>query len=111
MSGLCPNGLGPADGCYLGQKWAPNDPMFFLHHAMIDKIWYEWQLRSSTNKNAFGGGSISIQVDPVGAAAYPNGAPPFLDTSSAIPGDGLWDGYTVQDVMDTVGGKLCYIYA
>jgi hypothetical protein len=45
---------------------------------MIDRIWYLWQLRSSTNKGAFGGGSISIQVDPVQAAAYPNGAPPNL---------------------------------
>ena len=46
---------------------------------MIDRIWYLWQLRSSTNKNAFGGGSVSIQVDPVAAAAYPNGAPPNLN--------------------------------
>jgi tyrosinase len=24
---------------------SPNDPVFFLHHCMVDKIWYEWQLR------------------------------------------------------------------
>ncbi len=24
---------------------SPNDPVFFLHHCMVDKLWYEWQLR------------------------------------------------------------------
>jgi tyrosinase len=24
---------------------SPNDPVFFIHHCMVDKIWYEWQLR------------------------------------------------------------------
>lgn len=24
---------------------SPNDPVFFMHHCMVDKIWYEWQLR------------------------------------------------------------------
>ena len=31
--------------------------------------------------------------------------------SSVIPGDGMWENYTVRDVMDTVGERLCYIYA
>ena len=32
-------------------------------------------------------------------------------TSSMIPGDGLWEEITVGDVLDTVGGRLCYVYA
>lgn len=24
--------------------YSPNDPLFFLHHSFIDKIWYDWQL-------------------------------------------------------------------
>lgn len=23
---------------------SPNDPMFFLHHAYLDKLWWEWQI-------------------------------------------------------------------
>jgi len=110
MLGLCPFGLQVPE-CTAGMKWSPNDPMFFLHHSMIDKIWYEWQLRDSSNKNAFGGGTVSVQVDPTQATTYPTGAPPLLNLSSVIPGDGLWEDVTVQDVMDTVDGKLCYIYA
>ena len=31
-------------------------------------------------------------------------------TSSVIPGDGLWEETTIGDVLDTVGGRLCYVY-
>lgn len=31
--------------------------------------------------------------------------------SSLIPSDGLWGDVMISEVMDTVGGKLCYIYA
>ncbi len=24
---------------------SPNDPVFFMHHCMVDKIWHEWQIR------------------------------------------------------------------
>lgn len=24
---------------------SPNDPLFFMHHCMVDKLWYEWQQR------------------------------------------------------------------
>ena len=95
---------------------------------MVDKIWYDWQLRDSSNTNAFGGGSISTQVN---SSVPATGGPPMLDVcdspfqllrtcsdgtnfrqlSSVIPGDGLWENVTVQDVIDTTGGILCYTYA
>ena len=45
---------------------------------MIDKVWADWQSQSATNAAAFGGGSVSVQVD-ASAGAYPNGGPPFLN--------------------------------
>ncbi len=24
---------------------SPNDPVFFMHHCMVDKLWHDWQLR------------------------------------------------------------------
>ena len=33
MGGACPNGEVPPE-CYAGPKWAPNDPLFFLHHTV-----------------------------------------------------------------------------
>ena len=32
-------------------------------------------------------------------------------TSSVIPSDGLWEKTTVGDVLDTVDGGLCCVYA
>lgn len=31
---------------------SPNDPLFFLHHSFIDKLWNKWQTKNS-NRNMF----------------------------------------------------------
>ena len=51
----------------------------------VDKIWYDWQHRDPSNKNAFGGGSVSAQVDPSQQLTYPTGAPPFLNVRGNPP--------------------------
>jgi len=110
MAGNCPFGLAPPI-CNPGPKWSPNDPMFYLHHATIDKVWYDWQRRDPRNKNVFEGGSTGFLADPnLSPTEYPSGGPPWLNKSSVIPGDGLWKHVRVKDVMDTVGGRLCYVY-
>ena len=98
---------------------------------MLDKVWYDWQNRDPNNKYAFKGGSVSWQVNQNQSFdEYPNGSPPWLDVrgdppslcegptlnvrqmKSVIPNDGLWYyNYTVDDIIDTTGGKLCYTYA
>jgi len=57
MAGNCPGGTG-ASGCFAGPKWTPNDPMFYLHHAMVDKLWAQWQLAAPQNALSFTGGSV-----------------------------------------------------
>lgn len=32
-------------GGSMGPGTSPNDPLFFLHHAFIDKLWYDWEQR------------------------------------------------------------------
>ena len=80
------------------------DPTFFLHHAvcpicsptgevadlpapqMIDKVWYDWQCRDPSNKNAFAGGTVSWQANSnVSYAQYPTGGPPFLNVRGNSP--------------------------
>lgn len=41
MTGTCPNGAVPP-ACYAGPKWTPNDPLFFMHHAvrLLDLFFY-----------------------------------------------------------------------
>ena len=42
--------------CSIGGTMCSDDaaaaPEFFLHHGMVDKIWADWQSRSSAHKNA-----------------------------------------------------------
>ncbi|QRV83597.1 tyrosinase [Ceratobasidium sp. AG-Ba] len=110
MAGTCPTAAGST--CQGGSTWTPNDPMFFLHHANIDRIWWKWQWKNPiTNLYAFQGGSNMTYSDPV----YSNGYPPWLSINDALPTDSLWpeDGTTtVLDMMNTLtNDDLCYIYA
>ncbi|CAE6411923.1 unnamed protein product [Rhizoctonia solani] len=58
LAGTCPTAAGSS--CIGGSTWTPNDPIFFLHHANFDRIWYLWQRKNAANANAFKGGSGSL---------------------------------------------------
>ena len=71
----------------MSTMYSPNDPVFFLHHAMVDKIWHRWQSGCTAFQNLYDGVGVS-----------------HMDVM--IP----W-GITVQDAMNTQGGNLCYTYS
>ncbi|KAF8679763.1 Di-copper centre-containing protein [Rhizoctonia solani] len=102
MAGTCPTAAGPS--CTGGSTWTSNDPIFFLHHANIDRIWYMWQLKNPANAKAFKGGSVSTYTDP----AYPNGYPPWLSTTTVIPTDGMFPSKTIQNMLSTNWDKKCF---
>lgn len=49
---------------------------------MVDKVWYDWQRRLPINKNAFGGGSISVFDLTDIFPQFPTGMPPYLNVSA-----------------------------
>ncbi|KAF8603183.1 Di-copper centre-containing protein [Ceratobasidium sp. AG-I] len=105
MAGTCPTAAGST--CIGGSTWTPNDPMFFLHHANFDRIWWRWQWRApSKNLFAFKGGSVSTYTDP----AYPNGYPPWMNITDLLPTDGLFPQKSILSMMNTLGDELCYVY-
>lgn len=76
---------------------SPNDPLFWLHHCQMDRIWALWQSLDPRRQN-----------DMAGTSSRPT----TLDTM-------LWMGFNAPDVpiravMDTVNqggdGILCYKY-
>ncbi|KAG9122128.1 hypothetical protein FRC07_001630 [Ceratobasidium sp. 392] len=90
-------------------SYSPNDVIFFMHHANLDRIWYEWQGQSTANANAFEGGSVQ---DLNEYDDFPLGKAPALDTTSTIWTAGLeTTNPTVADVMSTTGGYLCFKYS
>ncbi|KAF2848810.1 Di-copper centre-containing protein [Plenodomus tracheiphilus IPT5] len=82
---------------------SPADPAFYFHHGMIDRVWSTWQnLDLATRQNALSG-TITFQ-----------NIPPSRNTSLE---DVIDMGYvgapnvTIADVMSTIAGPLCYVYA
>ncbi|KAG9125874.1 hypothetical protein FRC07_005814 [Ceratobasidium sp. 392] len=109
MAGTCPTGAGSS--CTPGSTFTSNDPLFFLHHANIDRIWYLWQSKDRRNAQAFKGGSVSTYTDP----AYPNGYEPWLDVNKDyLPVSGMGNNkmsiYSMLSTTGATGGPLCYVY-
>ncbi|KAH8826787.1 hypothetical protein DL96DRAFT_1709936 [Flagelloscypha sp. PMI_526] len=80
---------------------SPNDPLFFMHHTFIDKLWYDWQQVSpSTRTNAIAG----CTTQGMGACAVATTLDYTMSMADITPD------VTVGDVMDTQGDYLCYEY-
>ncbi|KAF2741570.1 Di-copper centre-containing protein [Polyplosphaeria fusca] len=83
---------------------SPGDPLFYLHHGMIDRTWWIWQLLDQ--KERTGAKGIS------GTGTFLN-TPPSANTTLETPIDlGLAAGTVVKmkDLMSTTAGPFCYIY-
>ncbi|KAI8836346.1 hypothetical protein BC829DRAFT_54559 [Chytridium lagenaria] len=79
--------------CDLGNFYfSPNDPMFFFHHAFVDKVWWKWQQLCPHYKTAYEG---------------------FLASGESVKTDDRLDGWgwTAGQMLDTTAGPLCYTYS
>lgn len=56
------------------QGWSPEAPEFFLHHGNIDKLWNDWQLKSSAHLNSYSFSATAVMPVAMGAtvAQYRN---------------------------------------
>ncbi|KAJ9477595.1 putative protein kinase [Pseudozyma hubeiensis] len=79
---------------------SPNDPLFFLHHAAIDRLWTLWQEQDKSKRVKDYSGPLPFQY-PAMNAKITDQMPSFF---------GLIDDSTVEEVMDTTAGRLCYRY-
>jgi tyrosinase len=82
---------------------SPGDPLFYLHHANIDRTWWIWQALDKRTRTSAAG----IH----GTNTFLNN-PPSEDTTLDTPIDmGFAAGrVTMKDIMSTTAGPLCYIY-
>ncbi|KAE8375210.1 hypothetical protein BDV26DRAFT_283635 [Aspergillus bertholletiae] len=81
---------------------SPGDVAFWLHHGMIDRVWWIWQnLDLKKRQNAISGTgtflndppSANTTLDSVIDIGYANGNP-----------------IAMRDLMSTTAGPFCYIY-
>ncbi|KAI0130503.1 hypothetical protein BJ170DRAFT_681950 [Xylariales sp. AK1849] len=100
-SELGPHGYGHNGiGAVMSQvPTSPSDPVFFMHHTFVDHSWILWQ-------NADIAGRL-YQINGCSDTASPCTQ---ITTDYVLSSVGLRPDATVNDVMDTQGGYLCYIY-
>jgi len=108
LAGQCP--INAPKNCTPGPTWSANEPLFWMHHAMVDKVWSDWQNKHPANFWEYSGGSVQAITNVSSYEQYPNGGPPFLDFNTSMPADGMFPVAKIRDVMNTTGGLLCYVY-
>ena len=87
---------------------SPGDPAFYLHHAMIDRVWWMWQMEEPEKR---------VDGKKLGEAIA--GTRTFLNMPASEPvsledvvdfGFAAGPGRKIGELMSTVGGPFCYVY-
>lgn len=84
LGGMVVNSVGDMwEGDMIDFDASPNDPIWYSHHAMIDKIWYQWRATVgstlTSDEDECGGFYVGETVDPqpAGHNLYEKFDPPF----------------------------------
>jgi len=78
---------------------SPGDPLFYLHHANVDRIWWKWQMMDPhTRLHEISGRSTE--------------KPPYTNVTLdfKLNGGTLAPMVPIRDVMNIMGPRLCYDY-
>lgn len=86
---------------------SPNDPVFFLLHGQLDRLWAAWQAHNPRNAHAIGGGETQDFSD---FDNFPTGNGTKVTKNTIIYMSNLGPDAKVKDVLNTKGGFLCYEY-
>ncbi|OJJ45991.1 hypothetical protein ASPZODRAFT_67720 [Penicilliopsis zonata CBS 506.65] len=87
-------------------KSSPGDPVFFLHHAYIDRMWWNWQKTDPENRlYQIGGWVVNETANPEPAHGWGETTLGYvLSSYDMLPN------VTVEEVMNPMNGYLCYDY-
>jgi hypothetical protein len=87
---------------------SPNDPVFFMHHAQIDRMWSIWQRKAPPGTSFYVASSADVghQLNDamiyadVNPAPFPTGATPAqMQDGHAIHGTGVWYDSDIPDIQ------------
>ncbi|KAK2736871.1 hypothetical protein FQN55_001366 [Onygenales sp. PD_40] len=113
-------GVGGLAGGVMSDKVAsPGDPLFYLHHTWLDKIWADWQAMDKEARTTSISGP-NIMADDAEFPVLPDHIPkptgadgdPGTETTltHVLHVSGMIPNQTIADVLDIQGGYLCYEY-
>lgn len=75
------------------------DPIFFLHHTQIDRIWTLWQQEDPEARNLDYGGNMNQDENS-----------PEATLDDILPMEGVAEDRPVRDMMEVGNELLCYKY-
>ncbi|TLS22172.1 uncharacterized protein PpBr36_10017 [Pyricularia pennisetigena] len=84
----------------MGPSSSPNDPVFYLHHAQVDRLWLQWQQQSAGKATEYGGRRTQDLPEGQQTSA-------LTDVMEML---GLGKNLAVADVMSVQSELLCYEY-
>lgn len=93
--------MGPVGGDVFS---APAEPAFYLHHAMLDRVWAQWQNKDRHGR-VYGNNALDGTLTTMNIPPSPNAT---LDT--VINWGPLWKARALRELMDVGRGSLCYEY-
>jgi tyrosinase len=77
------------------------DPIFWLHHAQLDRLWWQWQQENYGKRHTEYYGKAFNTTEGSRRQGTLDDKLSFL---------GLWEDIAVSEVMSTDRGLLCYRY-
>ncbi|KAI1385398.1 Di-copper centre-containing protein [Hypoxylon trugodes] len=81
---------------------SPGDPVFYLHHGMIDLVWWTWQILDYKNRrNAIAGTGTFLNSPPSPSTTLDD----IIDLGYAGGGP-----ITMRELMSVNDGPFCYTY-
>ncbi|KAL4874873.1 tyrosinase central domain protein [Aspergillus karnatakaensis] len=80
---------------------SPTDPVFYLHHAQVDRMWTTWQSYDPDNRTYALNGTQTLQNVPPS---------PELTLDDQLTFGPLGANRTTRELMDVTAGPLCYRY-
>lgn len=83
---------------------SPGDPAFYLHHSMIDQMWWIWQNLDLANRQNAISGTGTFLNSPASANTT---LETVVDLGYAISGG---SSIAMSELMSTIAGPFCYIY-
>lgn len=96
------------------------DPIFYLHHAYLDRLWWQWQLADQPGRYSdIGGVNVppqetldTVGLSPPSATLVDYSGDPGNQTTLAhvLWMSGILPNVTVGEVMELAGDVICAIY-
>ena len=78
---------------------SPGDPIFFLHHAFVDRMWRKWQIKDDSRLR-----NINGCATPGDTCTTP------LTLDTVLSSKGLREDIRVSDLLDIYNNFMCYLY-